>query len=119
MEGQELSGTQQKAGCPHKYLVQKTNMGTQDRDISIEGIARDSSLALGQYGAFYEVGTTLISGAFGCITAVEDSVFTSLAASNWEGDSTASLPLKAGMSIFGSFTSFQLSTGKVIAYRDR
>jgi hypothetical protein len=94
-------------------------MGTQGRDITIEGIARDSSLALGQYGAVYEVGTTVISGAFGCITAVEDSVFTSLSASNWEGDSTALMPIKAGMAIFGSFTSFQLLSGKVIAYRDR
>lgn len=94
-------------------------MGIENRDITVEGIARDSSLALGQYGAIYESGTTLVSGSFGCITAIEDSVFTSLGASNWSGDSTAAMPLKAGMSVFGSFTSFQLTAGKVIAYKDR
>lgn len=91
-------------------------MGTQDRDITIEGIARDSSLALGQYGAFYENGTNAVSGNFGCITALEDSVFSALTASNWTGDSTASLPLKAGITIFGNFTGFTLTSGKVVAY---
>jgi hypothetical protein len=91
-------------------------MSTETRELTIEGIARDSSLALGQYGAFYEAGTDAVSGNFACITALEDSVFSSLSASNWSGDSTATLPLKAGITIFGKFTAFTLTSGKVIAY---
>lgn len=77
---------------------------------------KDSSLSLGQFGAVYESGTTAVSGVFGCITALEDSAFSSLTATNWTGDSTASLPLKAGVTIFGRFTAFTLSSGKVVAY---
>lgn len=92
-------------------------MSTTSRDQSIEGIAKDASLALGQYGAAYESGTSAVVGNFGCITALEDSVFSALAASNWTGSSTASLPLKAGVTIFGDFTGFTLTSGKVVAYR--
>ena len=78
---------------------------------------RDSSLALGQFGAVYESGNDAVTGNFGCITALEDSAFSALTATNWEGDSTAALPLKAGVTIFGAFTGFTLSSGKVVAYK--
>lgn len=81
------------------------------------GAEQDSSLSLGQFGAVYENGNDEVTGNFGCITALEDSAFTSLTASNWEGDSTANLPLKAGVTIFGNFTAFTLSSGKVVAYK--
>ena len=73
---------------------------------SLRKIEKDTSFAIGQYGAVYENGTGAVSGNFGCITALEDSVFSALTASNWTGDSTASLPLKAGVTIFGNFTAF-------------
>ena len=79
----------------------------------LETLSRE---ALGKGGAVYENGTDAVSGNFGCITALEDSVFSALTASNWTGDSTASLPLKAGVTIFGRFTAFTLSSGKVVAY---
>jgi hypothetical protein len=81
---------------------------------------QDLSLSLGQFGAKYvdfsTSGAVANTGNFGCITALEDSVFSALTASNWIGDSPASLPLKAGVTIFGAFTGFTLTSGKVVAY---
>jgi len=89
---------------------------TDSEVVSLRKIEKDTSFTLGQYGAVYENGTDAVTGNFGCITALEDSVFSSLTASNWAGDSTASLPLKAGVTIFGTFTGFTLTSGKVVAY---
>lgn len=88
------------------------------KDQSIEGIASDTSLSLGQGGATLTTDTTAVSGNFGAIQALEDSVFTSLTSENWDGSSTASLPLKAGITIFGNFTAYQLTSGKVVAYKN-
>jgi hypothetical protein len=87
------------------------------REQSIEGIANDTSLSLGQGGAVYVTNTTQTDGSFGAIQAVADTVFTALVAGNWTG-TTASLPLPAGATIFGNFTSFTLTSGKVVAYRN-
>lgn len=89
---------------------------TDSEQASLRKIERDTSFTLGQYGAVYENGTDAVTGNFGCITALEDSAFSALTAANWTGDSTASLPLKAGVTIFGNFTGFTLSSGKVVAY---
>jgi len=96
--------------------MSETSAYTDSENISLRKIEKDSSIALGQYGAVYESGTTAVTGNFGCITALEDSAFSSLTATNWTGDSTASLPLKAGVTIFGNFTGFTLTSGKVVAY---
>ena len=87
------------------------------REQSFEGIANDTSLALGQGGAVYVTDTTQTDGSFGAIQAVADAVFSALVAGNWTG-TTTSLPLPAGVTIFGNFTSFTLTSGKVIAYRN-
>jgi hypothetical protein len=87
------------------------------REQSIEGIANDTSLALGQGGAVYVTDTTQTDGSFGAIQAVADAVFSALVAGNWTG-TTTNLPLPAGVTIFGNFTSFTLTSGKVIAYRN-
>jgi hypothetical protein len=92
-------------------------MSTQVKDQSIEGIAKDTSLSLGQGGAEYVTDTTIRNGSYGAIQAVADTVFLALAAENWTG-TTDDLPLPAGATIFGSFTSFTLTSGKVVAYRN-
>jgi hypothetical protein len=89
---------------------------TDSEVVSLRKIEKDTSFTLGQYGAVYEGGTDAVTGNFGCITALEDAVFSSLTASNWTGDNPASLPLKAGVTIFGTFTGFTLTSGKVVAY---
>ena len=92
-------------------------MSTQLKDQSIEGIAKDTSLSLGQGGAVYVADTTQTNGNFGAIQAVEGAVIT-LTASNWAPSTATAVPLPAGTTIFGSFTSFTLASGKVIAYRN-
>ena len=92
-------------------------MSTSIQDRSIEGIAKDTSLSLGQGGAVYVADTTQTDGNFGAIQAVADAVFTTLVAGNWTG-TTASIPVPAGVTIFGNFTSFTLTSGKVVAYKN-
>lgn len=87
------------------------------REQSIEGIANDTSLSLGQGGAVYVADATQTDGNFGAIQAIEGSVIT-LTASNWTPSTASGIPLPAGTTIFGSFTSFTLTSGKVIAYRN-
>lgn len=73
--------------------------------------------SFGTNGANYESGTTAIEGTFCAITALEDTVFSVLTVENWAGDSTASLPLPAGVTLFGRINAFTLTSGKVVAYK--
>ena len=92
-------------------------MSVAPKDFTVEGIARDSSLSLGQYGATYIATTgTNINGKWGCITALDDSVFSTLTVSNWSGASTSNLALRAGITIFGDFSLINLTSGRVVAY---
>jgi hypothetical protein len=81
---------------------------------SLQDIDQDTGLQIGQNGARYVSGSA--TGIFGAIQATEDAIFTSITSSNWTGDSTAGLRLPAGASIFGAFTAFTLTSGKVLAY---
>jgi hypothetical protein len=83
---------------------------------SIKELCKDTRQG-GTNGATYENGTTAVTGNFGSITALENSVFALLTASNWDGDATTSLPLPAGATIYGKFTAFTLTSGKVVAYK--
>jgi hypothetical protein len=96
---------------------EKTYMSTSVKDQSIEGVAKDTSLSLGQGGAVYVADATQTDGNFGAIQAIEGSVIT-LTASNWTPSTASAIPLPAGATIFGSFSSFTLTNGKVIAYRN-
>jgi hypothetical protein len=82
---------------------------------SFADINQDTSLSVGQNGARY-VASGSATGNWGAIQATEDAVFASITAVNWNGDPTASLKLTAGASIFGEFTGFTLTSGKVLAY---
>jgi hypothetical protein len=103
-----------------EVITKKENhyMSLPVKDQSIEGIARDTSLSLGQGGAVYTADTSSVEGNFGAIQALEDSVFTSLNVGNWGGSATDDLPLPAGATIFGNFTSYTLTSGKVVAYKN-
>jgi len=90
-------------------------MSTQAKDQSIEGVAKDFSLSLGQDGVVYVTSATQTNGSFRAIQAVADTVFAALVARDWTG-TTAGLRLPAGTTIFGDFTSFTLTSGKVVAF---
>ena len=75
--------------------------------------------SFGQAGATFESGTTAVTGEFCSIFFLEDTVFTSLTWPELDGDTVASgsVVFPAGSSIFGQITAFQLSSGKVLAYK--
>jgi hypothetical protein len=79
----------------------------------LETLGRES---LGKAGAVSKNGTTAVSGNFGAIQVLADATFSALTATNWTGDSLANLVVPAGVTIFGDFTGFTLSSGRVLAY---
>ena len=94
----------------HKYSVNESN-----------------NIGLGQAGSILETGTTAVSGKeIVAITFLDDSVFSVLTPdsgtnlyignSNNNGDSTASVTFPQGVTIFGRWSAFTLSSGSVVAY---
>ena len=94
----------------HKYTVQEAQ-----------------NAAMGQAGAIVETSTTAITGkSIVAIQMIEDTVFSVLTPSDTvngygvpaaNGDTLASVTIPAGMTIYGHWTAFTLSDGKVIAYQ--
>ncbi len=69
-------------------------------------------------GAEYIDDTTAHAGKFGAITAVAAAVLDgATVAADYTGNSIASMPIPAGTTIYGVFTSVKLTSGKVIAYK--
>ena len=60
--------------------------------------------------------TSTVTGRFGCIKALKDSVIDTIVSENITGDLT-SIDLKSNCSIEGVITSITLTSGTVIAYR--
>ena len=94
----------------HKYSVNESN-----------------NIGLGHAGSILETGTSAVSGKeIVAITFLEDSVFSVLTPesgtnlyignSNNNGDSTASVTFPQGVTIFGRWSAFTLSSGSVVAY---
>ena len=85
------------------------------------------NLSLGQMGAIFEVGTTVVSSKkIIAIQFVDDSTFTTLTPNSSEfigtasgnGDAiTSSHTFPAGMTIYGQWTAFTLASGIIIAYQ--
>jgi len=92
------------------YSLRKINQLASDSE-------KDSSLALGQYGATYATtGTT--SGSYGAIQALEAATL-NVTASNWgDGSPVSSVPVPVGVTIFGNISSFTVTAGKVLAYKN-
>ena len=67
-------------------------------------------------GADYVSGTTAQTGKWQALTALEATVIATLTAGDVGGTLTA-IPLPAGATIFGTFTGFTLTSGKVWATR--
>jgi hypothetical protein len=68
-------------------------------------------------GFEYISDTVAHTGRFHEITAFEDSVIASAVIENQTGNTFTAVPLKAGDSVRGVFTSITLTSGKVAAYR--
>ena len=90
-------------------------------------VVESGNVALGQVGSLLETGTDIVSGKkILAIQFLEDAVFTSLTpesgtnryigSTNNNGDSVASVTFPQGLTIFGRWSGFQLSSGSVVAY---
>lgn len=68
-------------------------------------------------GGLYIADTVARTGQFGAITALEAAVANLVTTQNgiWQGTTTA-VPIPAGTTIYGNFTTVTLASGKVIAY---
>jgi hypothetical protein len=73
--------------------------------------------ALGQFGAVVETGTTAITGNFAAITVLDDATFSAIAG-DISGDALTGFVISKGITLFGRFTGFTLTSGRVIAYRN-
>jgi hypothetical protein len=93
------------------YSLRKINQLASDSE-------KDSSLALGQYGAVYKTAAGALSGGpWGAIQATATAVV-SVTSSNWtNSDGTSAVDIAAGSTIFGNFTAITLTSGKIIAYK--
>ena len=68
-------------------------------------------------GFEYISDTVAHTGRFHEIMALEDSVIASAVIENQTGNTFSAVPLNAGDSIIGVFTSVTLTSGKVVAYK--
>lgn len=94
-------------------------MAWNDENISpsVTGEVDALLTALGQRGFVYVGDTTATTGNFAAIQVVADAVFSSLTALNSTVGGLAGATLYAGTIIYGPFTAFTLTSGKVIAYK--
>ena len=74
-------------------------------------------VSLGQRGFIYTDDTTLVNGNFAAIQIIADTVFTALTALDSTVGGLVGVTLTAGTIIYGPFTSYDLTSGKVIAYK--
>lgn len=74
-------------------------------------------VSLGQRGFIYTADTTLVEGNFAAIQILADTVFAALTALNSTVGGLVGVTLSAGTIIYGPFTSYDLASGKVIAYK--
>jgi len=95
---------------------------TDTENQSLRKIERDTSLALGQYGATYKNNAGTLDqtlGPWGAIQAVQGTVVVDLEAgsTNWDGSGTNNVDIPLGATIFGNFTKIRVVTGKIVAYK--
>jgi hypothetical protein len=74
-------------------------------------------VSLGQRGFVYTDDTTLVNGNFAAIQIISNTIFSALTALNSTVGGLVGVSLPAGMIIYGPFTSYDLASGKVIAYK--
>jgi hypothetical protein len=98
-------------------MAQEISQMMDSESSSLRKIEKDTSFSLGQYGATYLEAGTSTSGSFGAIQALEVAVL-NLSSNNWTATATTAVPVPAGVTIFGNFSSVGVTSGKVLAYRN-
>lgn len=72
---------------------------------------------LGAAGCVNETGTTAVTGDFCAITTLATTVFALLTDSTATGDTLVGASIPAGVTLYGNFTAFTLTSGAVRAYK--
>jgi hypothetical protein len=72
---------------------------------------------IGTFGAVNETGTTPVSGQFDAIQILNDTVFAALEETDSGGDAPTGITIPAGLTLYGRFTGFTLTSGAVRAYK--
>jgi len=98
-------------------MAQEVTQSTDFERGSLQKIEKDTSFSLGQYGATYLEAGASTSGSFGAIQALEVAVL-NLSSNNWTATATTAVPVPAGVTVFGDFSSVGVTSGKVLAYRN-
>jgi len=79
--------------------------------------------SFGEAGSVFCKTTTPVTAppniAFHAIQMVSDTVFSSLSGGSITGESILGTSIPSGQVIFGTFTGFTLTSGAVIAYKNR
>ena len=89
-----------------------------DENIATSVTPTDAGLvSLGQRGFIYTDDTVLVNGNFAAIQIITDTIFSALTALNSTVGGLVGVTLTAGTIIYGPFTSYDLTSGKVIAYK--
>lgn len=87
-----------------------------DKDLAYWKAAEVDNLSLGSNGALIVTGTGANTGEWYAIQVIEDAAFSALTGFQLQGTWTG-VTFAAGTIIYGRFTAFTLSSGKVVAYR--
>jgi len=79
--------------------------------------------SFGEAGSVFSKTTTAVTAptgvAFHAIQIITDTVFSALTGGSIAGDSIIGATIPAGQVIFGVFTGFTLTSGSVLAYKNR
>jgi len=84
---------------------------------SVTGEVDAALVSLGQRGFIYTDDTVLVTGNFAAIQVIADTIFSALTALDSTVGGLVGVTLSAGTIIYGPFTSYDLTSGKVIAYK--
>ena len=88
-------------------------------------VVEANNIALGQAGAKFISDNAEHTGSFIAITMIEDTIFNALTpddtsngygVGSYNGNSMASKSLPAGLTIFGKWTTIDLTSGACVAY---
>lgn len=94
-------------------------MAWNDENIgpSVTGEVDAALVSLGQRGFVFVDGTSATPGNFAAIQVIADAQFSALTALYSTVGGLVGITLSAGTIIYGPFTAFTLTSGKVIAYK--
>lgn len=78
--------------------------------------SKSEKQAFGEAGSVNETSTTAVTGDFCAIQILNDAVFSLLTDALATGDAITSITIPAGITLFGKFSAFTLTSGAVKAY---